>query len=423
MATRWSNNPESDRSLDRGVKDGMGQAVLNGAVDNYLTAYAVLLGLTASQVAIASAFPGWLGSLIQVAGAWLARRGWRRKVLILAGCAIQVAVLPVVLILPWMFPADAYLILIASAAIYNAGNHLMQPSWISLIGDHLPENRRGRYFGKRAGLASIIAFLAMTVAGGILHWFEEQDLARLGFAVIFAVGGLGRLYSLWQLSRVVDPGHAFDGEGLEAKAGGLRRLWESNFFRYSLSIGLMLAAVSFASPFFTVYMLRELHFTYLEFMGNMAAAAATQALLLPLWGWVRDSRGNRLVIVISGALIPLVPVVWVFTTNYWALLLAQAITGAAWSGYSLAATTFLYDTVPPARRALATAVHTVLAMSFWFLGGLVAAWLTTRMPTEVTIFGETWSWGSELVPMFALSALLRGLVAMFTLPRLRETRS
>ena len=41
--------------------------------------------------------------------------------------------------------------------------------------------------------------------------------------------------------------------------------------RYSLSIGLMLAAVSFAGPFFTVYMLRELHFTYLEFMGNMAA--------------------------------------------------------------------------------------------------------------------------------------------------------
>ncbi len=421
MATRWSENPESHRSLDRGVKDGMGQAVLTGAVDNYMAAYAVLLGLTASQVAVASTFPGWIGSFIQVAGAWLARRGLRRKVLIVAGCAIQVAALPAVLVLPWLFPNHAYLILMASAAVYHAGNHLMQPSWISLIGDHLPENRRGRYFGRRTGLASIIGFLAMTVAGGILHWFEAQDLARAGFATIFALGGFGRLYSLWQLSRVNDPGDTSDGERLSADAGGFRRLWQSNFFRYSLSIGLMLAAVSFASPFFTVYMLRELHFTYLEFMGNMAAAAATQALLLPVWGRVRDSRGNRLVIIVSGALIPLVPVVWVFTTNYWALFLAQMITGAAWSGYSLAATTFLYDTVPPARRALATAIHTVLATSAWFLGGLMAAGIAVYMPTEMTVFGETWSWGSQLIPMFALSALLRGLVAVFTLPRLKET--
>ena len=102
MATRWSETPESHRSLNRGVKDGMGQAVLNGVVDNYMAAYAVLLGLTASQVAIASAFPGWIGSFIQVAGAWLARRGFRRKTLIVAGCAVQIGALPAVLILAYL---------------------------------------------------------------------------------------------------------------------------------------------------------------------------------------------------------------------------------------------------------------------------------------------------------------------------------
>ena len=101
-----------------------------------------------------------------------------------------------VLALPWLFPDHAYPILIACAAIYHAGNHLMQPSWISLIGDHLPENLRGRYFGRRTGLAGVIGFTVMAMAGGVLHWFEHQDLARAGFATIFAVGGLGRLYSL-----------------------------------------------------------------------------------------------------------------------------------------------------------------------------------------------------------------------------------
>ena len=422
MPTRWSENPASDRSLNRAVRDGMGQATLTGVVDNYLPAYAVLLGLSAAQIAIVAAFPGWVGSFIQIAGAWLARRGTSRKALILSGCAIQVAMLPAVLALPWLFPVYAYPILVACAALYHAGNHLMQPSWISLIGDHLPEGVRGRYFGRRTGLASVVGFTAMAAAGAVLHWFEAQGMARLGFAAVFAVGGLGRLYSLWQLSGVADPGLATDVERMTPDAGGLRRLSQSNFFRYSLSIGLMFAAVSFAGPFFTVYMLRELHFTYLEFMGNMAASAATQALLMPLWGRVRDVRCNRLVIVVSGALIPLVPMVWLFTTNYWILFLAQIIVGAAWSGYSLAATTFLYDTVPPARRALATAVHTVLSLSFWSAGAFFAAWLTTRMPTEMTLFGETWVWGSQLLPMFALSAVLRGLVALFTLPRLKETR-
>jgi len=422
MTMRWSENEESDRSLKRGVKDGMGQAVLTGAIDNYMNAYAVLIGLSAAQVAIVAAFPGWIGSLVQIAGAWLARRGIRRKVLIITGCAIQIAMLPTVLLLPWMYPGHAYPILMACAAIYHAGNHLMQPSWISLIGDHLPENRRGRYFARRTGLASIVSFTTMLAGGGVLHWFGEQDLARLGFATIFAAGGLGRLYSLWQLSGVSDPGLTFDGERLAPDAGGLRRLWQSSFFRYSLSIALMLAAVSFAGPFFHVYMLRELNYSYLEFMGNMSAAAATQVLMLPIWGRIRDTRGNRLVIVISGALIPLVPIVWVFTTNYWALFMAQMITGAAWSGYTLAATTFLYDTVPPARRALATAVHTVLGLSFWSLGAFVAAWLSIHMPSELHLFGYSWHWGSQLLPMFALSAALRAAVAIFTLPRLSETR-
>ena len=125
----------------------------------------------APQLEIVAAFPSWIGSFGPSAGAWLARRVVKRKALIITGCAIQIAMLPTVLALPWLFPDHAYLILIACAAIYQAGNHLMQPSWISLIGDHLPENLRGRYFGRRTGLSGVIGFTVMSAAGGALHWF------------------------------------------------------------------------------------------------------------------------------------------------------------------------------------------------------------------------------------------------------------
>jgi MFS family permease len=262
------------------------------------------------------------------------------------------------------------------------------------------------------------------LAGLVLQAYQARGLAYWGFATVFVIGGAGRLYSFWQLCQMRDPGPPTEAAAPRPPASSIwHRITSSSFVRYSMSIGLMYAAVVFSGPFFNVYMLRELHFSYLEFMGNTAVSTVTQALLLPMWGRVRDSYGNRIVIVISGALIPLVPLVWIFTTNYWILIGAQMVTGAAWSGYALASSTFLYDTVAPSRRGLFTAIHTVLATSFWFAGGLIAAWLVERMPTGITLFGQSWSWGSHLIPMFALSATARAIVAVVTLPRLTDTGS
>ncbi|MBI1777325.1 MAG: MFS transporter [Proteobacteria bacterium] len=421
MPKRYSPDPEADRSLRHTMKDGIGYAILVGACENYLGAYAVFLEATAGQVAILSTFPNWVGSLVQLVSAWIAGFGARRKTLILAGVAIQAIALVPMIALPPLWPAHAIPILTLCALAYHAGNNLAAPMWTSLVGDLLPERRRGRWFGRRTAWINVATFFAIAGAGFILEAFQAVELAYWGFATVFFLGGLGRLYSFWQLMQVADPGPPRESQATTPAQSIWHRITSSNFVRYSLSIGLMYAAVVFSGPFFNVYMLRELHFTYIEFMGNTAVSAVTQALLLPLWGRVRDSYGNRIVIVVSGAMIPLVPVVWIFTTNYWLLIGAQMVTGAAWSGYALASSTFLYDTVTPSRRGLFTAIHTVLATSFWFVGGLAAAWLVERMPTSLTLFGETWSWGSHLIPMFALSALARAAVAIVTLPRLTET--
>jgi MFS family permease len=418
---RYSPDPAHDRSLRHALRDGIGYALLVGTVENYLGAYAIFLQASASQVAILSTFPNWFGSLVQLLSAWIAGFGLKRKTLILGGVAFQIAALAPLIVIPRLWPEHAILTLTLAALAYHAGNNLAAPMWTSLVGDLLPERRRGRWFGRRTALANLATFAAIAAAGFILEAYQAADLAYWGFATIFALGGLARMYSFSQLARMEDPGPPRESTITQPVSSLWHRLTGSHFVRYSLSIGLMYAAVVFSGPLFSVYMLRELHFTYVEFMGNTAVSAVTQALLLPFWGRVRDSYGNRIVIVVSGWLIPLVPLVWIFTTNYWLLIGAQMVTGAAWSGYALASSTFLYDTVAPARRGLFTAIHTALATSFWFAGGLLAAWLVDRMPTGITLFGETWSWGSHLIPMFALSAVARTMVAVVTLPRLTET--
>src|SRR4051794_10004276 len=152
---RYSPDPVHDRSLGHALRDGIGYALLVGTVENYFGAYAVFLQASASQVAILSTFPSWFGSLIQLLSAWIAGFGFKRRTLILAGVAFQGAALVPLVVLPRLWPEHAILSLTLAALAYHAGNNLAAPMWASLVGDLLPERRRGRWFGRRTALANI----------------------------------------------------------------------------------------------------------------------------------------------------------------------------------------------------------------------------------------------------------------------------
>src|SRR5258708_6680184 len=146
MPKRYSLDPEADRSLRHAMRDGIGYAILIGAVENYFGAYAVFLQASAGQVAILSTFPNWVGSLVQLISAWIAGFGLQRKTLILAGVTFQAAALVPTILLPRLFPEHAVLILTLCALAYHAGNNLSAPMWASLVGDLPPDRLRGRWF-------------------------------------------------------------------------------------------------------------------------------------------------------------------------------------------------------------------------------------------------------------------------------------
>ncbi|MGD8672424.1 MAG: hypothetical protein PVH86_03850, partial [Thiogranum sp.] len=97
-------------------------------------------------------------------------------------------------------------------------------------------------------------------------------------------------------------------------------------------------------------MLRDLQFTYLQFMANTAMAVLVQFLTLNTWGRISDVFGNRLILVTAGSVIPALPLLWLVSANFWYLLGVQVVSGFAWAGFSLSAGNFLYDLVPAHRR-------------------------------------------------------------------------
>src|SRR5690606_16352306 len=204
--------------------------------------------------------------------------------------------------------------------------------------------------------------------------------------------------------------HEPQGEAAAIEWPFRRDLWQrlrhSNFVRFSIFFALMQFGVSIASPFFTVYMLRDLDFSYAAFTCNTGMAILAQFLTLARWGRISDVVGNRRILAATGLLVPLMPLLWVFSSNFWYLLAVQAVSGFAWAGFSLSASNFVYDLIQPARRATYLAIHNVLASIGIFTGAMLGGWLGAVLPTGGDLFGAAWGWGSPLLGVFLVSTLV-----------------
>jgi MFS family permease len=421
-APRYSRDPEVNRSLQYSVRDGVAWSLMFGAGESYLQAFAVFLKATTAQITALAAVPLLLGSVAQLASAWGAGRAIRRKTLIFAGVLLQSAAwLPIIALA--FIPAEASVVLlIAAVVLYYVGGQFAAPPWSSLISDLVPERRRGRFFGRRTALMSIMTFVSLTAAGLALEYFERRALAHWGFAAIFAVALVARLYSLAQLMRMHEPLARLAPLTLPPLGGLLERMRGSDFTRFALFVAFMNLAVAIASPFFTLYMLRDLDFSYLEFTAVSAFGLLMQFSALNLWGRLSDLYGNLRVVQVSSVVFPALPVLWVVFPNFWAILLLQFVGGVAWAGFSLAAGNFLYDVAPPEKRAAYSAVHQTLSNTAVFGGALLGGFLATHAPTEIRIGGFAIVFTSGLWLALCASSVARAVVIAMFLRQLRETR-
>jgi MFS family permease len=183
----------------------------------------------------------------------------------------------------------------------------------------------------------------------------------------------------------------------------------------------MNAAVGISSPFFTVYMLRDLQLNYLEFTVLTGTSVFVQFLMLTTWGRIADVYGNRLILIVTSISLPVVPLLWLLSDDFWALLLFQCLSGLSWSGFTLGTGNLLYELVPRTRRAAYVAFHNVGTATGVFGGAMLGAALAVILPPRAVLFGASEA-ASNLLYLFALSGLLRAILAALLARRVRELR-
>ncbi len=415
----FSKDPLVDRALRHSVRDGMAYSVQVGAGETYFSAFALFLQASAQQVALISTLPPLLASSAQIFSAWVGDHVGRRR-LVVAGCALQALLWLPILLVPVLFPAHAAVGLLALLALYYSANNLAAPQWTSIMRDLVSERRRGRYFGHRTRLTTITTFVSLVVCGVILDEFDTASRTYFGFAVIFVVAFLARVISTYHVSFLHEPPAPSPPPDMHIEHWW-RSLQSTGAIGFSSYVALMNAAVGVSSPFFTVYMLRDLSLSYLQFTVLSGTSVFVQFLMLGTWGRIADIYGNRLVLIVTSLSLPIVPAVWILSDDFWALMAFQVLSGLTWSGFTLATGNLLYELVPRTRRAAYVAFHNVGTAAGVFAGAMLGGALELLLPPGTVLLGEPRA-RSSLLYLFVISGALRALISVLLARRVRELR-
>ncbi|HXF91243.1 MAG TPA: MFS transporter [Nitrospiraceae bacterium] len=420
------DKPASSHERNRryGIHEGAFQAVAQGSGENYLSAFALFLHATPLQIGILSSLPQLIGTLAQLLSVKALSRV-PRKPLILLGAAGQAALWLPIFSLPLLFPRAAPWLLIALATIHVAMGHFAIPAWNSLITDFVVPNGRGVYFAQRARFMAIASFCALFAAGLLLDAGRSSEAPWIGFALIFLVAAVARSLSTYCLTKIDDPVEPTSQESSGCLFDFLGQSSSRDFRRFLLFSGLMHVCVLIAGPFFVIYLLRDLHFNYLQYAAWLAAGTFGQFIALTHWGRISDRFGNKWVIEVTGWSVPFLPMLYLLSTNLAFLLTVNFLGGVIWAGMTLGLQNYVFDAVPSENKAKGVAVTNAINAAGWIVGALIGSWLTVVTPLAVPVAYLPLEAHpvSNLPIVFLISGLLRLVVSAGLLGTFREPRA
>lgn len=412
-------------TLGRSRKEAVASAVMSSACDNYLGAFAVALRASLAQMGWLTAAPQLFGAVCQLLSVWLCTRFNRRRTIV-TGVILQSLSVFGMAAIAVVRPPGAVLALIGLAVVYQGAANFVQPQWRGWMGSIVPPRRRGAYFAGRTQLTMITSLAVFAGGGTLLGFFDRVDAALYGFALLFAVAGFGRAVSAWHLRHMHDPDAWHDSQPVNfaSTAARIREAFRHRTFRqYSLFVAGMQSAVAISGPFFSVYMLRDLEFSYWQFSASTGTSLLTQFFTLGLWGRLSDRWGNRLIMVCSSLLLPVVPALWLLSADFYYLLCVQVLSGIAWGGFTLSTANYLYDLRPPrADFASYAAVQSALGAAGVFAGALTGGYLATALPSIMAALPGDFSLQHPVLIIFGLSAALRLMIVIWFIPHSRELR-
>ena len=385
---------------------------MTGVSEPFMIPFALALGGTAVEAGLLSSARNLFVSLVQLGSARAVSVLGSRKAVVLTTVGLQAALwVPIAFVAP-LFGARAVAALIVLYTLGTAGAGLGGPAWGSLVSEYVPDDARGRFFGRRARVCGLWTSIASLVAGEILARTASRGV--VGFTILCLVAAAARCISLAFLAQYHEDPWRESPHLRFSFWRFIRQVRHSNFARFSVCLAVVNFAATVAAPYFVVYQLEELDLGYLAYTMIALAGSMTGFLTSAWWGHIGDRFGNQAVLRWTIPSVAVLPLLWVWVPHAAALAVFNALGAFLWAGLNLSTTNFVYDAVSPGKRHTCLAYFNVLNGLGVALGPLVGGWAMHALePTH----------GSRLMTVFYCSAALRLAAALAFRRLVREVRT
>ena len=345
-------------------------ATLTGGI--FLTGFAIHLGMNELMIGMLASLP-FIATWFQLPTSFYIYKHGRRKSMVYFFSAFARATwIPILVVALLPLPRDmkpkAILVLMFFAYTFAS---ISQVSWLSWMSDLIPDNIRGKFFGTRNMYCSAAGIVIMLVFSRIIDRLNTRSLSDLpvGFVVAFISAVSFGMVAVYYLRKISEPTvrnplygkrSFYDSLGLPFR--------DSNFRRFLTYAFLWSFSVHLASPFLTLYFLRDLHFSYLFVAVLSTISALSDMIGMRIWGSLSDRVKNKAVIQFAAQVAIFIPLAWatVKPGSRVVPVILHILAGGFWAGINLCTNNLLLRISGEQDRAVYLSLYNII-------GGIGAA--------------------------------------------------
>ena len=355
-----------------------------------------------------------LALLMQIPGSLLMEHLKRRKPAWATLGVIHRLLVLVPAWLAWRRPhaGDTVRWILAAITLSFVIESLAAPAWTSWMADLVPPSMRGRFWGRRQAVVSIVSLLSIGAAGWMLDRFRGQGGGETldGFALLLVIAALFGAADILLHAAVPEPVRRPALPGRHWVTRILQPMRHPSFRNLALAVGVWGFACTMAGSFNAIYLKRVFHISYTELSAVTICGTLGVIVFSMLAGYLVERMGARTLAVVVMCLAPLCSAVWFFVTNTPMQLIVpfigtfhttqvvvlicvvSLVSGGIYSMLGVCHLSLLAGIAPKRERTLAMAVHMcvigLLTAGGAVVGGRLVDFITAH-PVDLFLAGGT----------------------------------
>ncbi len=393
------------------------------------TGFIRLLGAGDLLYGIVMALPVMGGVAQVLASFYIERTGKRKSIFLIFGFIHRLLWIPVALIplsSSGLSREGKIWLITLLITIGSIASSIVSVSFMSWIGDLIPTDIKGRFFGKRAAISAFMGAATGLAIGKILDSGSGLGTFAAVLSVAAFMGALDIMCFIW----VKHPPMAIRHEDISFRKIIREPFRDRNYMKFILFVSAWSFGFNIPAPFFYVYMIEYLNMGYFKIaLFAQVFGSLLTILFVSRLGRLIDSFGSKPVMKMCCTISISLPVLWIFATpaSYNIILFINMAAGIINAGYELTVLNLSIWLAPEKNRSAYIAtyalVNSVIGIAIaYIVGGLLMEVLRPLL-NDLSI---PFILGQELNAfhiLFILSGLLRAMALLFLHSGFKETHA